>query len=94
MVNEIADDLRALENGMNMYDAQTGEEVMVFAPLMCVIGDNPRSSLLASHLISARAQQYCRICKVCSFEEINNRQFNTIALTYKTYLFKATVTFR
>ena len=40
------------------------EDVVLFAPVLCVIGENPRSSLLSSHIISAQAKQYCRLCKV------------------------------
>ena len=59
MVNAIAGDLQNLEDGMVCFDHSLGEELVVFGPMLCVIGDNPRSLLLVSHIISAQAKQCC-----------------------------------
>ena len=63
-MNSLGKDLKDLEDGIEAFDAYLQEDIIVYAPILCVIGDNPRSSLLASHLISARANQFCRMCKV------------------------------
>ncbi|KAL5516835.1 hypothetical protein EMCRGX_G002259 [Ephydatia muelleri] len=62
MARPISEDLARLENeGVEMYDAQSQEKVLVVAPLMLIICDNPRASELANHLGSA-ANKFCRIC--------------------------------
>ena len=45
MADPIVDDLLKLENeGLVTYDALLGQEVIVIAPLICAICDNPRAS--------------------------------------------------
>eukprot|EP00731_Ephydatia_muelleri_P029726 Em0021g249a len=62
MARPISEDLARLENeGVEIYDAQSQEKVLVVAPLMLIICDNPRASELANHLGSA-ANKFCRIC--------------------------------
>ena len=46
-----------------MYDAKSSERVLVVAPLMIVICDNPRASEVVNHLGSS-ANRYCRVCEV------------------------------
>lgn len=66
MSQPIVQDLLALENdGMLMYDAHLKEEVIVVAPVICGIADNPRASDFTSHL-GLSARKYCRICEVCA----------------------------
>ena len=64
MSQPIVQDLLSLENdGMLMYDAHLKEEVIVVAPVICGIADNPRASDFSSHL-GLSARKYCRICEV------------------------------
>ena len=42
--------LLVLQNGTFMYDAHLQQEVMVVAPALAVMGDNPRASEIAGHL--------------------------------------------
>ena len=42
MAKPIVDDLISLEEGMVMYDAFLKEDVLVVAPVMCLLADNPR----------------------------------------------------
>ena len=64
MARPISEDLARLENeGVEIYDAQSQEKVLVVASLMLIICDNPRASELANHLGSA-ANKFCRICEV------------------------------
>lgn len=65
MSKPLAEDLFALEtNGITAYDAALREEVLVIAPVLCVLSDNPRHSEIMNHA-GASANMYCRICWVC-----------------------------
>ena len=65
MAKPIVDDLISLEEGMVMYDAFLKEDMLVVAPVMSLLADNPRASELVNHMGST-TQKYCRICKVCN----------------------------
>ncbi|XP_028417046.1 uncharacterized protein LOC114541311 isoform X2 [Dendronephthya gigantea] len=58
---EIATDLKALEQGMLMYDASNDCQVFVQCPVLIVACDNPRASEFAHHMGSS-AKHFCRIC--------------------------------
>ena len=64
LVEPIVNDLLKLEKGVIMYDAYFKTKVMVVAPVICILADNPRSSELLNHGGSG-ANKYCRICQVC-----------------------------
>ena len=65
MATPIADELIQLENsGVDVYDAYQNEHVLVIAPLLCIICDNPMASQLLNHL-GGSAKKYCRLCMVC-----------------------------
>lgn len=60
----IVDELNMLENdGILLYDALLQKEVLAVAPVMCVIGDNPRASEITNH-IGPGSKMFCRICMV------------------------------
>ena len=64
MSGSIVTELILLENeGTEAYDALLKQEVVVLAPLICIIADNPRASELLNHL-GGSARRYCRICMV------------------------------
>ncbi|KAL5463151.1 hypothetical protein EMCRGX_G032027 [Ephydatia muelleri] len=64
MTTPIADELIQLENsGVVVYDAYQNEHVLVIAPLLCIICDNPMASQLLNHL-GGSANKYCRLCMV------------------------------
>lgn len=63
MAEAIVSDLNLLEQGIEAYDSLTEEIVLVVAPLLCVIADNPRASELLNHL-GGTAKKYCRMCMV------------------------------
>ena len=64
MAEPIADELMHLENeGVVVYDAHLDCDVLVVAPLLCIISDNPRSSEVVNHLRGA-ASKFCRMCMV------------------------------
>ena len=61
----ITQQLTALETEgvFNTFDASHQETVLVVAPLMCIVCDNPRASVLLNHLGSA-ALKHCPRCMV------------------------------
>ena len=66
MAEPIAQQLTALETeGVFTYYALHQETVLVVAPLMCIVWDNPRASVLLNHLGSA-ALKHCPQCMVSS----------------------------
>ena len=57
-------DLVKLETeGVVMYDAHLRTDVLVMAPVLIIIGDNPRASELLLHM-GGTANKYCRMCMV------------------------------
>ena len=56
-------DLIQLEEGVVMYDAHLKTNVLVRAPVILIIGDNPRHSKILSHMGST-ANKFCRMCMV------------------------------
>ena len=64
MAGPICAELQMLESeGVEMYDAKSSERILVVAPLMIVICDNPRASELVNH-VGSSANRYCRVCEV------------------------------
>ena len=64
MAEPLVRDFNDLENeGLVTYDAYLGESVLVVAPIICLICDNPRASELLNHL-GATTRHYCRMCMV------------------------------
>ena len=63
MLEPIIEDLQKLENGIIMFDAALNQNVMVVAPVLCILADNARSAEVTNHCGSS-ANRYCRICEV------------------------------
>lgn len=64
----IAQELSTLETeGVVMFDALYQELVLVVAPLLCIVCDNPRASDLLNHL-GSQATKHCRMCMVSRTE--------------------------
>ena len=64
MTQPIVDDLLDLElQGITAYDSHLQKEVLVVAPLMCVLSDNPRHAEIMNHS-GPSANLFCRICMV------------------------------
>eukprot|EP00731_Ephydatia_muelleri_P013950 Em0007g1260a len=60
----IAQQLTMLEtDGVVVFDALNQEEVLVVAPVLCIVCDNPMASKNCNHLGSS-ALKYCRLCMV------------------------------
>ena len=64
MVKPIVEELKILEKeGVVVYDAFTDKEVLVIAPVLCVICDNPCASEITNTL-GPRSRKFCRIFTV------------------------------
>ena len=64
MSGEIAIELNKLENeGIEAFDTHLKEMVIVVAPLLCIVADNPQAFELLNHL-GGSARRYCRMCMV------------------------------
>ena len=64
MIDPVIPDLVQLETtGITTYDAHMQEDVLVVAPILLGMHDNPRASEIVNHLGSA-ANLYCRVCMV------------------------------
>lgn len=65
MAEPVVVDLLTLENkGITVFDAALKCEVLLVAPVMGILADNPRHSEIMSHS-GPSAKKYCRICMVC-----------------------------
>ncbi|KAL0075197.1 hypothetical protein F4703DRAFT_1798688 [Phycomyces blakesleeanus] len=65
MLGQLFDDLVTLEKGIQMYSEDLGKHVLVVAPLLLFIGDNPCQSQLAMHKGTA-SRRFCRKCLILS----------------------------
>lgn len=63
MAGAIASEFTLLEEGIEAYDALTQQTVVILAPLLCILADNPRASELLNHL-GGSARRFCRMCMV------------------------------
>lgn len=61
MAMGIVKELRTLEEGVIVYDAFLMSNVILVAPVLCFLCDNPRAAELCNHL-GATTNKYCRIC--------------------------------
>lgn len=60
----VVEELKVLEEvGIEAYDAGLQTDVLLVAPVLCVICDNPRQSEIMNHLGST-AKRFCRMCMV------------------------------
>ena len=66
MSRPLVDDLLILENqGMFVFDGALQCEILLVAPLLCILADNPRHSEIMNHA-GVTANKFCRICMVCN----------------------------
>ena len=63
MTDPIVGDLIKLEEGVVLFDAAMQQNVLVVAPVLCILADNVRASELTNHSGSS-ANKFCRICQV------------------------------
>ena len=64
MAKPLVYDLNDLElNGVVTYYAFLGQDVLLVAPLVAILVDNPRHSEVMNHS-GPSAKKYCRMCMV------------------------------
>ena len=63
MSGPIVNDLCLLEKGVCVYDSFLEADVLVIAPVICLLCDNVRASELLNHQGST-AVKLCRLCMV------------------------------
>ena len=63
MAQPIVEELLLLQEGIEMYDAHLQKDVLVIAPVLAFMGDNPRASEILGHLLGS-PNKFCRQCMV------------------------------
>ena len=64
MAHPLAEQLMSLKvEGVEVYDSYLQQNVLVVAPLLLLMADNPRAAELVSYMGST-TKIFCRICKV------------------------------
>ena len=71
MAGPVVADLKILEKGMVIFDAYLKKDVLLLAPTMAILSDNPRHSELLNHA-GGNANKYCRMCMVSSLVNIQS----------------------
>ena len=63
LAEPIVENLLRLQDGVPMYDVTLKETVLVIAPVLLFIADNPMAAELCNHQGSC-ARRFCRMCLV------------------------------
>ncbi|KAL0078700.1 hypothetical protein F4703DRAFT_1796786 [Phycomyces blakesleeanus] len=79
MLSLIVDDFVELEKGIVMYSKDHDEDVLVVAPLLLFMGDNPWQSQLAMHSKTLR-KHFCRKCHLEAPQ--STQKDNTAEISY------------
>jgi hypothetical protein len=65
MADPLVEDLLDLEHeGVEAYDAFLRRNIIVLAPVIILMADNPMASVFCNHL-TGQPKHYCRKCLVC-----------------------------
>ena len=65
MARPLVDQLKILEDGIIVYDAYLCCKVIVVAPIICILCENPMGAMICSHL-GANTHLFYQICTVSS----------------------------
>ena len=77
LIDPVIPDLVQLETiGLTTYDAHMHQDVLIVAPILLGMHDNPRASEIVNHLGSA-ANLFCRVCMV-SIQFVNVIQLHGV----------------
>ncbi len=63
MSRPVAEDIKTLQEGITVFDAFLKTEIIVRAPVICLIADNPRAAEVVNHR-GGSSRKYCRKCMV------------------------------
>lgn len=64
MMSTIVKDLYTLQNGVELFDAMSNQNVLVIAPVLAILCDNPSASQNLGHMTGI---MFSRLCLVCSY---------------------------
>jgi hypothetical protein len=81
MSGPIVDNLKLLEGGIRVFDSVLMSEVLVIAPVICLLCDNARSSELLNHL-GSKAVKLCRICNTSDATVVGDLRSKQQTLEY------------
>ena len=63
MAKPLVQELNLLEKGVIMYDSFLQDDILVGAPVLCIICDNPRASEITNNL-GPGSRVFCKMCMV------------------------------
>lgn len=63
MISALVNELLILEKGIIVYDALLKCDILVIAPVICILADNARASEIVNHM-GATTTMFCRKCMV------------------------------
>ena len=61
MAKPLVQEQNILEKGVIMYDSFLQDDILVVAPVLCIICDNPRASGITNNL-GPGSRLFCRMC--------------------------------
>ena len=61
MAKPLVQEQNILEKGVIMYDSFLQDDILVVAPVLCIICDNPRASEITNNL-GPGSRLFCRMC--------------------------------
>ena len=61
MAKPLVQEQNILEKGVIMYDSFLQDDILVVAPVLCIICDNPRASEMTNNL-GPGSRLFCRMC--------------------------------
>ena len=61
MAKPLVQEQNILEKGVIMYDSFLQDDILVVAPVLCIICDNPRTSEITNNL-GPGSRLFCRMC--------------------------------
>ena len=76
-VKPIVEDLLLLQEGIVMFDALWNQDVLVLAPVIACLCDNPRASEIVGHL-RGNPNSFCRQCLVSRITCMSTLHVHTI----------------
>jgi len=83
MMGPIVNELSALEQGVEVFDEKTQESVVVVAPVLAIMCDNPRASQIVGHM-TGNPSKLCRVCLVSFL--YTDSCFNTIKVHHIPFI--------
>ena len=84
MAQTIVEELLLLQEGIEMYDAYLLQNVLVIAPVLALMGDNPRASEILGHLLGS-PNKFFRQCMVYIYHYYHYPHTTLVYFTDRRY---------